>query len=199
MSNINKQYRDSLTPYTKEGYTPKYPCEHLKKYDSADMFGWLTDVYEVSSDIRTSIIDVWLKVKREPGKYWFRLWEIGLTNFLLEMGHGEDEIVAEWILFDNGDEKFAYQLSGPGFNLPKFTHGRGVYPNSGWSKTNHIAAEDLGNHIIYNLIMRPGRSLLLNEKIVYKGIGYNQEECEKFAAEYKKKPVEMWRATTPYQ
>lgn len=61
-----------------------------------------------------------------------------------------------------------------------FHHTRGVYSN-GEYKDNGVLAENLGAHIQYNMVFRPGRAFFLDGKCLYPGsLGWTRcEELEK--------------------
>jgi hypothetical protein len=50
----------------------------------------------------------------------------------------------------------------------------GVYP-SGQTKVNGVKDEHLDEHIQYNKDFRFGRALIVNRKLVYKGIGVQKK------------------------
>lgn len=70
-----------------------------------------------------------------------------------------------------------------GDNLPEVVTTVGIYPN-GPSKTNGVSREDLPYHIWYNLNWRPGRALIVNGKIWYKGLGVTEEKLDSEVTEY---------------
>lgn len=203
MSNVNKEFRNDLTPRPDDKHQFSEQTKFLEKMDLNQAKEWVKTVFQPDPSFLDSL-QATFDTSKGNSDTWFRLWPVGYCHFLLEMGVGHDLVKAEWFLIENSSEKnnrherTVYQVSGPGFELPALTRGQYSYPNPGNGKVNNIAAENLGTHIAYNLIMRPGRSFLLNGEIVYKGIGYNAEECEKFAEDYKNNPPEMHRATIPY-
>lgn len=54
----------------------------------------------------------------------------------------------------------------------------GLYPNDEW-KYNYVEACDLVNHIKYNITMRFGRALFVNNICVYQGM-QGKERCDEW-------------------
>lgn len=65
-------------------------------------------------------------------------------------------------------EKIQKELHEIFGELPDIITTVGVYPN-GPSKINAVAKEDILYHVHYNLTARPGRGLLIHNKIFYRG------------------------------
>lgn len=72
----------------------------------------------------------------------------------------------------------------------------GVYAN-GERKINGVPAENLGNHILYNIQNRWGRAFFLDGVCIYKGY-LSWEQCWEIEKELKEKPLKIERDTAPY-
>lgn len=70
----------------------------------------------------------------------------------------------------------------------------GLYPNGDF-KTNGVLPEHLEEHIEYNKKWRPGRSLYVDEELVYKGLNCN-EAIENFKGMPEK--LKVSHCTVPY-
>ena len=68
--------------------------------------------------------------------------------------------------------------------LPNVVTTVGVYPN-GPSNTNGVALKDLPYHIWYNLSWRPGRALIVNGELWYKGLGVAEEKLAEEIESYR--------------
>ena len=69
----------------------------------------------------------------------------------------------------------------------------GVYPN-GSHKVNGVTSENLAGHILYNTDNRPGRTLIVDDVILYKGLGCSIEDAQRIALEVTKQTKD----TQPY-
>lgn len=101
------------------------------------------------------------------------------------------KVMASEILVIKGRIALAFHESG----LPEVVTTFGVYPN-GPSNSNGVALGDLPYHIWYNLRYRPGRALIVHDRVWYAGIGVDEEklETERQACVEESFPI----ATRPY-
>ncbi len=75
-------------------------------------------------------------------------------------------------------------------------HSRGVYP-SGDFVDNGIASEHLAAHIAYNLLMRPGRALIVDGFCISQGLSVSQELVDKHLVECQH--IKKEKDTAPYR
>ena len=73
---------------------------------------------------------------------------------------------------------------------------RGVYPNGDF-KSNAVRAQDMANHLGYNLRARQGRALLIDGKCVYAG-NVGPEVISKHEGELAANPTIPTQPTPPY-
>lgn len=83
------------------------------------------------------------------------------------------KVMASEISVIKGRIALAFHESG----LPEVVTTFGVYPN-GPSNSNGVALGDLPYHIWYNLRYRPGRALIVHDRVWYAGIGVDEEKLE---------------------
>lgn len=101
-----------------------------------------------------------------------------------------------------------------GFRLPdqQFYVSVGVYPNlysgkkytpRGMYKTNYVHRDHIYSHLIYNVLMRPGRTFFIDNVCYNNGMGKDESflvalrHCEKVTEEIRNSPP--YKETTPYQ
>lgn len=115
----------------------------------------------------------------------------GLSKEVLEKLLGRELGLVE----ERGLEELISRINGR--NLEYF-YTVGVYNNND-TKSNHVAAKDLTNHIAYNLLYRPGRAFFVNFVCLNQGY-LGALRADGWADKLKKAgmPV-MRRATSPYQ
>jgi hypothetical protein len=73
----------------------------------------------------------------------------------------------------------------------------GVYPD-GSHKHNVVAPEDLGYHLEYNKMFRPGRALFLDGVLVQEGF-VDADVLQKWEKDFQTYKVPMDKPTIPYR
>lgn len=72
----------------------------------------------------------------------------------------------------------------------------GIYPNGDY-KVNGVKEHNLASHIHYNKVMRPGRALMVDGKLVYDGLGVmDKDKLNKIVQDLKE--VKINKDTAPY-
>lgn len=73
----------------------------------------------------------------------------------------------------------------------------GIYPNGSF-KLNGVKDEHLEHHIEYNKTLRPGRALVVDNKIVYHGY-LTEEQINKIIKDNDLESVLFGKSTEPYE
>lgn len=81
--------------------------------------------------------------------------------------------------------------------MSKFHHTRRLYP-SGRYVDNGVREENLATHLEYNRVNRPGCALLVDGKVVYKGL-IRLDVITAMEMRLKNFPMTYHRDTSPYE
>lgn len=98
-------------------------------------------------------------------------------------------------------ERAAKQLNDYVARQDKYVHTIGVYPNGEFLegiKTNSVDRNHIVGHVYYNLDWRPGRALIVNNRIVYDG-NVDRDKLKRIIEHFKQNPPRLDRDSAPYQ